>query len=48
MCRADATRGSGTRSVSGPPDDVAWALRVERSKRGRGRLVPLARPLVSG
>jgi integrase/recombinase XerD len=30
-----------------PADETAWALRVEHSKRGRSRLVPLARPVVA-
>jgi integrase len=30
-----------------PADETAWALRVEHSKRGRDRLVPLARPVVA-
>lgn len=30
-----------------PSDETAWALRVEHSKRGRSRLVPLARPVVA-
>jgi integrase len=30
-----------------PADETAWALRVEHSKRGRGRLVPLGRPVVT-
>jgi site-specific recombinase XerD len=30
-----------------PADETAWALRIEHSKRGRSRLVPLARPVVA-
>lgn len=30
-----------------PADETAWALRIEHSKRGRSRLVPLARPVVT-
>ena len=30
-----------------PADETAWALQVEHSKRGRSRLVPLARPVVA-
>src|SRR4051794_41867548 len=30
-----------------PAEETAWALRVEHSKRGRSRLVPLARPVVT-
>jgi site-specific recombinase XerD len=30
-----------------PAEETAWALRIEHSKRGRSRLVPLARPVVA-
>jgi integrase len=30
-----------------PAEETAWALRIEHSKRGRSRLVPLTRPVVT-
>src|SRR5512144_3312539 len=30
-----------------PADETTWAIRVEHTKRGRSRLVPLARPVIA-
>jgi hypothetical protein len=49
-CRVERWPDGQTRSAvaDGPADETNWAVRIEHSKRGRSRTVPLAASVVQG